>query len=457
MASGRLAAIGVAHASGGLALADAQKAAAPLRRSLAAAAGFRRFLDALYPPVELKIPNSTLVCRCEEVTAGQVRHALDSRPHLGPDGVKIATRAGMGPCQGRQCGLSLTRLVAESTGGEPGNIGFLRIRPPLKPLTPWGTGGAGDGAMTQTADVLVIGGGLHGLSAALQVARRGASVILLERVRIGRHSSGASAAGVRTLGRARAELPASLVAMDMWHDIEGLVGDDCGFHAHGQLFVAETESELDDIRARVNRLRQDGFFHEELVGPSELRELAPALARHCVGGVFTPRDGAADPHRTLGAFLRAALSAGVMVREGIGVSELTRRGSVWRAGDGQNWFEAPFLINAAGAWAGQIAAMAGDDIPLETKASMMIVTERIAPFVRPTVAATGRKLSFKQTNQGDIVDRRWPTGTPRSPKRTLRDRHPRTGQVGGRRNSLVSKRRPAEDRAHMGGVGGQDE
>ncbi len=257
--------------------------------------------------------------------------------------------------------------------------------------------------MTETADAIVIGGGLHGLSAALQLARRGCSVILLERVRIGRHSSGASAAGVRTLGRARAELPVSLVAMEMWHDIEGLVGDRCHFQADGQLQVAETAAELDEQRAGVNRLRQDGFFHEEMIDASELHSLVPALAPHCVGGVIARRDGAADPHRTLSAFLRAALEAGVVVHEGVGVSRLERRDGVWRASDGFNRFEAPLLVNAAGAWAGQIAAMAGDDIPIDTKASMMIVTERVAPFVRPTVSALSRKLSFKQTSQGTLL------------------------------------------------------
>ncbi len=135
MLAGRLTAIGIAHAAGKLSMSDAESVAQPLRRGLVAAAGFRRFLDALYPPTDLSIPDCTLVCRCEEVTAGQVREALQGRPHLGPDGVKIATRAGMGPCQGRQCGLSLTRLVAEAHGVAPEEIGFLRIRPPLKPLT----------------------------------------------------------------------------------------------------------------------------------------------------------------------------------------------------------------------------------------------------------------------------------------------------------------------------------
>jgi sarcosine oxidase, subunit beta len=257
--------------------------------------------------------------------------------------------------------------------------------------------------MIETADAVVIGGGLHGLSAALQLARRGASVILLERARIGRHASGASAAGVRTLGRARAELAASLASMEMWHNIEGLVGDHCGFHADGQVKVAETEAQLDELRASVNRLRQDGFTHEEIVDAPELRALVPALAPHCVGGVIARRDGAADPHRTLAGFLRAVLAAGVVVHEGFGVSQLERQTGAWRAGDGSRWVEAPLLVNAAGAWAGRIAAMAGDDIPLDIYAPMMIVTERIAPFVRPTVIATGRKLSFKQTNHGTLL------------------------------------------------------
>ena len=257
--------------------------------------------------------------------------------------------------------------------------------------------------MSDIADALVIGGGLHGLSSALQLARRGVSVILLERSRIGRHSSGASAAGVRTLGRAREEMPAALVAMDMWHNMESLVGDDCGFHANGQLLIAETDAELEDLRAKVDVLRRDGFTNEEMIGANALRELVPAIAPHVLGGIYARKDGAADPHKTLAAYLRAVRNAGVTVFEGVGVTQLERKGSTWHVSSGARTFEAPLLVNAAGAWAGQIAAMAGDFIPLETKASMMIVTERIAPFVRPTVGAAGRVLSFKQTNQGTLL------------------------------------------------------
>ncbi|WP_010161945.1 NAD(P)/FAD-dependent oxidoreductase [Sphingomonas sp. PAMC 26617] len=257
--------------------------------------------------------------------------------------------------------------------------------------------------MTTTADAIVIGGGLHGLSAALQLARRQVKVVLLERSRVGRHSSGASAAGVRTLNRARAELKLAIVAMDMWHHMEELVGDNCGFRPYGQLQLAENDEELQILKARVDGLNRDGFTNEEIVSADEVRSLVPALAPVYIAAALARNDGAADPHQTLMAFRRAAVEAGVTILEGVGVRSLHREGHVWRASDGSETFEAPLLVNAAGAWAGQIAAWAGDDIPIATKASMMIVTERVAPFIRPTVISMKRKLSFKQSNQGTLL------------------------------------------------------
>lgn len=133
--SGRLAAIGIARAAGAAQHSACAKIASELRAKLISARRFRRLIDRLYPPSNIAIPDETLVCRCEEVSAAKVREVLAGRKHAGPDGVKIATRAGMGPCQGRQCGLTLTRLVAEVHKTTPEKVGFLRVRPPIKPLT----------------------------------------------------------------------------------------------------------------------------------------------------------------------------------------------------------------------------------------------------------------------------------------------------------------------------------
>lgn len=252
-------------------------------------------------------------------------------------------------------------------------------------------------------DVAVIGGGLHGLSAALHLARAGKRVIVIERAWVGRHASGATAAGVRTLNRDRAELDLSLESMEMWHGLEALVGDDCGFHANGQICVAESQPTLERLTSHVESLQNDGYTHEELIGPDDLRRWLPALSRHCVGASLARRDGAADPHRTLSAFRKSAEAAGVVITEQCGVNAIERRGSDWAVKTNRQEWVVPVIVNAAGAWSGRLAAMIGDDIPLTTKSSMMMVSERLSPFIKPVVSIVGRSLSFKQSDQGTLV------------------------------------------------------
>lgn len=96
----------------------------------------RAFLDALYaPPAEIRCPpDEVIVCRCEEVTAGQLR-TVARQGCQGPNQAKTFLRAGMGPCQGRICGPVASAILAESLGRDMDEIGYYRIRPPLTPLT----------------------------------------------------------------------------------------------------------------------------------------------------------------------------------------------------------------------------------------------------------------------------------------------------------------------------------
>ena len=258
--------------------------------------------------------------------------------------------------------------------------------------------------MTRPAsDVLIIGGGLHGLSAALHLARSGARVTLLEAEFVGRHASGASAAGVRTLNRDRREMPLSVISMRMWHQIAELVGDDCGFQPHGQLRVTETDAQTAAEAARIDALHRDGYDNERLIDQVELRALVPGINPKFIAAAYAAGDGAADPHRTLVAFRAAAQAAGVTIHEGRPVTALTPQAGHWRVTAGDQTLTTGTVINAAGAWGARIAALAGQTIPLSAKASMMMVTERIAPIIRPVVAVVGRSLSFKQSSQGTLV------------------------------------------------------
>jgi len=96
----------------------------------------RAFLDWLNRPADsFRQPvGDTVVCRCEEVTAKQVRDAADMGCE-GPNQMKAFLRCGMGPCQGRLCGLTVTELIAAQRKSTPAEVGYYRLRPPVKPIT----------------------------------------------------------------------------------------------------------------------------------------------------------------------------------------------------------------------------------------------------------------------------------------------------------------------------------
>ncbi|NIA71411.1 FAD-dependent oxidoreductase [Pelagibius litoralis] len=133
---GEITAIGIARRLGKSSESEAARLAKSPRRELARALATRPFLDALYRPrPEIFVPAAeTVVCRCEEVTAKQILDAA-RLGGSGPNQVKAFTRAGMGPCQGRQCGYTVSHLLARQQDKSVGDVGFFHIRPPLKPVS----------------------------------------------------------------------------------------------------------------------------------------------------------------------------------------------------------------------------------------------------------------------------------------------------------------------------------
>jgi sarcosine oxidase subunit beta len=252
--------------------------------------------------------------------------------------------------------------------------------------------------MTRRVDVIVVGGGIHGCSTALHLTLAGMKPVLIEKDYAGRHASGVNAGGVRQLARHVAEIPLSIRSMGIWERIEELLDDDCGFESHGQVLVAEDDTELETCRARVTELNALGFSHEELIDGAELRRLVPAVAETCPGGVVSRRDGAANPAQTTTAFRRKAAALGATVCEGVAATNIRKDDGLWLVDVGPDTYAAPVLVNAAGAWAGRIAA-----VPVETVAPMLMITSRVPHFIDPVVILRGRKLSFKQFANGTVL------------------------------------------------------
>lgn len=134
--AGCIAAAEIAHDLGRIDVATRNDRTASARRSLAAEQAVRPFLDAAFPPAAeaLSPADTTVVCRCEEVTAGDIR-ATARVGCVGPNQMKAFNRAGMGQCQGRYCGLSVTQILADANAATAEVTGYYRLRPPFKPVT----------------------------------------------------------------------------------------------------------------------------------------------------------------------------------------------------------------------------------------------------------------------------------------------------------------------------------
>ena len=134
---GELAALRAVNKLGRLAGSELKSRAAPLFRANAKETAVRDFLDRMYPPHrEFLVPPDpdALLCRCEEISAGRVRQEA-ALGCTDLNRLKVRTRSGMGPCQGRMCGLSMAEVIADETGLTVDKIAFFRIRPPIKPIT----------------------------------------------------------------------------------------------------------------------------------------------------------------------------------------------------------------------------------------------------------------------------------------------------------------------------------
>ena len=132
---GQLAALGVAGQLKRISQAERDAAARPVRSALKSHLSIRPLLDGVFTPAfTAPADDGTIVCRCEEVTAGDIRAAV-AQGIMGPNQLKSFTRCGMGPCQGRNCGLTAAELIAESLGVTVPETGYFRLRPPIKPVT----------------------------------------------------------------------------------------------------------------------------------------------------------------------------------------------------------------------------------------------------------------------------------------------------------------------------------
>jgi sarcosine oxidase subunit beta len=280
------------------------------------------------------------------------------------------------------------------------------------------------------SDVLVIGAGIAGCATALQLARRGKKVTLLERDQAGVRASGVNFGGCRQNGRDMRELPIAMRARTMWDALPSLIGFDGEFRATGNLRLASDEERAGQLDQFYTDATSRGLALVRLER-MDLIARYPWLSAKPIRGVLCPSDGHANPRLVGPAFAFAAQDAGATLVEHTEITEGWYANGAFqvRAADNRT-FAAPVLVNCAGAWAGKVASWFDEPVTLTPEIPQVQVTEPLPYRIEPVLGFVGGDFYLRQTLRGNIL---FGSGQGRASPDILRSRPlPETMQSGAR-------------------------
>jgi sarcosine oxidase subunit beta len=266
--------------------------------------------------------------------------------------------------------------------------------------------------MSESVDVVIIGGGIVGSSVAYHLTEAGcSSVLVIERdAQQGHGSTGKSAGGVRTQFATPVNIQMSLYSIDFFSKFEEVMGHTAGYLPHGYLFIATSRKHLDYLASNRERQVAMGLTDVERLTRDEIISLVPQLyADDILGGSYCPTDGFVDPYSVMRGFsLRArergariwldTEATGIDVDNGSVTSVMTSRGKV----------AARAVVIAAGAWSAHAARMAGVEIPVSPLRRQIVNTEAFdrLPARLPMVIDMTNGFHFRREGAGIMMA--WP-------------------------------------------------
>jgi glycine/D-amino acid oxidase-like deaminating enzyme len=302
-------------------------------------------------------------------------------------------------------------------------------------VLPWLSAAALGGPLPASTDVLVIGGGIIGMSLAHQLARGGVEVVVVDRGELNREASGTNAGsfhlqiaihqltGAETASaseRLVAEVRLLVEAARLWHGLEAELGGSLDLHVTGGLMVAETPAQL-QLLVDKQRLEEEAGLETHVLSGRELRDFAPYLAEDLAGATYCPLEGHANPLLAVPLLAARAVAEGAVVRthaEVLGVEASARGGGPFTVTTRAGRVRARRVVNAAGAWAGELARLSGLSLPLRAEGLHVNVTEPRERVLEPLVQHIGRRLTLKQAASGTfIIGGGWPARPEAPPAR----------------------------------------
>jgi sarcosine oxidase, subunit beta len=254
-----------------------------------------------------------------------------------------------------------------------------------------------------SADAVIVGGGVIGCSIAYHLARRGAKVTLLERDTLGSQSTGKCAGGIRRQFSSSANVVMQQLSVRLLAGLEAETGVDPEFRHIGYLFVLTSDEQVSDFKGLIPMWHETGVTDARWLEPREVRELAPLVqGDDILGGTFCPSDGIASPHAVTQAYSGAARRLGAKLLEGVEVEAILHGdGRVQGVRSTAGEIATPAVFNCAGAWARGIGAMVGIDVPVKPYPRNIFVTDAMPDVSRRHPMTIDFATSFYFHPEGD--------------------------------------------------------
>ncbi|WP_406253221.1 FAD-binding oxidoreductase [Streptomyces atratus] len=238
-------------------------------------------------------------------------------------------------------------------------------------------------------DVVIVGAGMVGAACAYYTSRSGLSVAVVDRGPVAGGTTGAGEGNLLVSDKVPGpELELALLSASLWQQLSEELPEGIEYELKGGVVVAASEDSLATLSATAAGQREEGVEAHHLT-PDRLRELEPHLAPHLAGGCHYPQDAQVQPALAAAELLRAATSAGALVRPGeevVGILR-SREGAVCGVRTTRGELRAPVVVNAGGTWGGDLAALAGVNLPVLPRRGFVLVTEPLPRLIRHKVYA----------------------------------------------------------------------
>ncbi len=258
--------------------------------------------------------------------------------------------------------------------------------------------------MSQTFDVLIIGGGIMGCSTAFQLAQRGVKAGLLEKKTIGDSPTGKSSAIIRQHYSNALTARMAYHSLQVFQNFEDIVGGESGFTNCGFMMLV-AEADKVGLEANIAMQRQVGI-ETSLVPSAEIKKFMPGLrSEPALIAAYEPHSGYADPYLTVTSYAQAARRAGASIFQDTQVTGIRMSGGKVQGVDtNQGAFDAPLVINCTGAWGAQVAKLAGVAVSIDSCRVQVSLFRRPLgeKAIHPVVADFEQAIYFRPET-GDLT------------------------------------------------------